>query len=163
MMARVLIKDSEKCVGCRICEMACSAKHDGEINPFRSRLQIVKWDKEGQGIPITCVQCQSASCQAVCPVKAIYREEAMDRVMINYDLCIGCRMCVAVCPFGAISFDIQTKRVVKCDLCDGDPLCVKFCVYEALQYADAYEEIVIKQKVTAEKILDLMGRTGVTG
>ena len=69
-------------------------------------------------------------------------------------------MCVAVCPFGAMSFDTPTKRVIKCDLCDGDPLCVKFCAYEALQYTDVPEERVIKQKAAAEKILGIISGTG---
>ena len=161
LMAKVLIKDYEKCVGCRTCEMACSLKHEAEINPFRSRIQIIKWEREGQGVPMACVQCQSAPCQAVCPVKAISRDEELGRVMIDYDVCIGCRICVAICPFGAVSFDTPTKRVIKCDLCDGDPVCVQFCAYEALQYADATEEIAAKQQAAAEKIVELMGKTGV--
>ena len=77
--------------------------------------------------------------------------------MIDYDRCIGCRMCVAVCPFGAVSFDSIQKRVVKCDLCDGDPLCVKFCMYGALQYVEASEQSVIKQRQAAEKLKELTG------
>ena len=41
----------------------------------------------------------------VCPVKAIYRDEAMARVHVDHDVCIGCRSCVAVCPFGAMNFN----------------------------------------------------------
>jgi len=41
-MSKVLMIDYEKCTGCRICEMACSAKHEGAINPFQSRIKIVK-------------------------------------------------------------------------------------------------------------------------
>jgi carbon-monoxide dehydrogenase iron sulfur subunit len=155
-MAEVLFIDYEKCVGCRTCEMACSLKHGDEINPFRSRIKVVKWESEGQGIPIACAQCESAPCQSVCPVKAISRDEELNRVVIDYDRCIGCRMCVVFCPFGAMSLDIPTKKVIKCDLCDGDPLCVRFCAYEALQYTAAPEESLIKQRAAAEKILGVM-------
>lgn len=153
-MAKVLMIDYEKCEGCLTCQLACSAKHEGVINPLQSRIKVVKWEREikATGIPIACVQCESAPCLAVCPVKAIYRDELLDRVMIDYDKCIGCRMCVAICPFGAASFDSIGKRIIKCDLCDGDPLCVKFCGYKALQYVDVSEQSTIKQRVAAERI-----------
>jgi len=151
-MAKELMIDYEKCVGCRTCEMVCSLKHEGEINPFQSRTQIVKWEAEGRAIPMNCRQCEEAPCEAICPVKAISRDELLGREVVDYDTCIGCRMCVAVCPFGAMSFNTESKRVIKCDLCDGDPWCVKFCTYEALQYVEAEGHSVIKQEAAAEKL-----------
>jgi len=50
----------------------------------------------------------------VCPVKAISREEDLARVMVDYDKCIGCRSCVAVCPFGAMNFNGIDRKVFKC-------------------------------------------------
>ncbi len=144
--------DYQKCTGCETCEAACSAKHEGAINPFESRIRIIKWEIEGKGIPVTCNQCHSAPCQAVCPTKAISWDESLGRTIIRYDLCIGCRMCIAVCPFGAISFDSIGKRVIKCDLCDGDPLCAKFCAYEALQYVEIKDQSVSKSREVARKI-----------
>lgn len=152
--------DYGKCVGCRTCEMVCSAKHEGVINPSQSRIKIVNWEMEGEGVPMVCAQCESAPCRAVCPVKAISQDELLGRIVLDYDMCIGCRMCVAVCPFGVISFDGIGKRVIKCDLCDGDPLCVKFCGYGALQYVDVSEQSIIKQRAAAEKLLiELMRKT----
>ena len=159
-MAKVLMIDYEKCAGCRTCEMACSIKHEEVINPFRSRIKVIKGEIEGEGTPIACAHCESAPCQTICPVKAISRDESLGRVMLNYDICIGCRMCVAVCPFGAMSFDSIAKRVIKCDLCDGDPLCVKFCGYEALQYVDVSEQSIIKQRAAADKLSGIMHRIG---
>ena len=46
-MAKALVIDYEKCAGCQTCEMACSIKHEGVINPFRSRIKVVKGDIEG--------------------------------------------------------------------------------------------------------------------
>jgi len=105
---------------------------------------------------MVCAQCESAACQTICPAKAISRDEPLGRIVIDYDMCIGCRMCIAVCPFGVISFDVIGKRVIKCDLCDGAPLCVKFCGYEALQYVDASEQSIIKQRTAAEKLSGVM-------
>ena len=73
----------------------------------------------------------------VCPVKAIYRDEDLNRVMVDYDKCIGCRSCVTVCPFGAMSFNAIDGRVFKCDVCDGDPQCVRFCEEKAVDYVYA--------------------------
>lgn len=158
-MSKVLIIDYEKCIGCMICEMVCSAKHEGVINPCQSRIKIVKWEMEGEGVPMVCVQCESAPCQTICPVKAISRDESLSRrIVVDYDVCIGCRMCVAVCPFGVMSFDGIGKKVITCDLCDGDPLCIKFCKYEALQYVDVSEQSIRKQRAAAEKLSGIMSK-----
>ncbi|MFC2013144.1 4Fe-4S dicluster domain-containing protein [Chloroflexota bacterium] len=153
-MAKVLLIDYEKCEGCLTCEMACSLKHESVINPIQSRIKVVKLELEvkATGIPIACAQCESAPCKMVCPVKAISRDELMGSVTIDYDKCIGCRMCVAICPFGAMNYDGVKKVIFKCDLCDGDPLCVKFCGYNALQYVEVNEQSTLKQRKAAEKI-----------
>ncbi len=155
-MAKVLMIDYEKCTGCRLCELVCSVKHEGVSNPARSRIKIVKWEMEGRYVPMSCQQCESAPCMAVCPVKAISRDGETGRVEIDYDVCIGCRICVAICPFGAMSFDTLAKKVIKCDFCDGDPLCVKFCETGAIQYVDASMVSAVKQVTAAEKFTSIM-------
>jgi len=150
-MAKVLVMDYEKCTGCRLCELVCSVKHEGVSNPSRSRIKIVKWEQEGRYVPMSCQQCETAPCQSVCPVKAISRDDELDRVIVDYDVCIGCRMCVAVCPFGAMSYDIISEKVIKCDFCDGDPLCARFCDIKAVQYLDASEQGKMKQVTAADK------------
>jgi Fe-S-cluster-containing hydrogenase component 2 len=88
----------------------------------------------------------------VCPVKAISRDEDMGRVVIDYDTCIGCRACVVVCPFGAMSFNVIDKRVFKCDLCDGDPQCVRFCQEKAVDYISSDEISIWKKREAAERL-----------
>ncbi len=155
-MAKVLMVDYEQCTGCRLCELVCSVKHEGVSNPARSRIKVVKWEWEGRYVPMSCQQCQSAPCQAVCPVTAISRDESLNRIVIDYDLCIGCRMCVAVCPFGAMGFDALAQQVIKCDFCDGDPQCVRFCEPRAVQYVDAAAVSDVKQLAAAEKFTGIL-------
>jgi anaerobic carbon-monoxide dehydrogenase iron sulfur subunit len=150
-MAKVLVTDYEKCTGCRICELVCSVKHEGVSNPSRSRIKVMKWESEGRYVPMSCQQCESAPCLLICPVKAISRDESLNRVKVDYDVCIGCRMCVAICPFGAMGFDVLAKKVMKCDLCDGDPQCARFCDVHAVSYLEANEQSVKKKKAVADK------------
>lgn len=155
-MAKVLIIGYEKCVGCGTCEMVCSAKHEGVINPFQSRIKIVKWGIDGGGIPMVCAQCESAPCIDACPTNARFRDNELSRVMINDDRCIKCKTCVVVCPFGAVEFNPITRNLIGCDLCDGDPLCVKFCAFDALQYVDAGDTNRKQQRDAAEKLYESM-------
>ncbi len=149
---KVLAIDHEKCTGCRLCELVCSVKHFGVSNSSRSSIKIIKWETEGLYIPMSCQQCQDAPCKTVCPVKAISRDEEYGRVMVNQNMCIGCRSCVGVCPFGAMNFSPIDKKVFKCDLCDGDPQCARFCDMKAVQYVDADSVSVSKKRAAAEKI-----------
>jgi Fe-S-cluster-containing hydrogenase component 2 len=161
-MAKVLMINFEKCTGCRQCELVCSVSHEGVSNPSKSRINVVKWESEGLYIPMSCQQCEDAPCQSICPVKAISRNEALNSVTIDKDTCIGCRSCVAVCPFGAMGFDVTGKKVIKCDLCEGEPQCVRFCEVNAIDYVEADQlniskkrEAALKQSVAQKKAFDL--------
>jgi carbon-monoxide dehydrogenase iron sulfur subunit len=158
-MDKVLYINYQKCTGCRLCELVCAVSHDGVSNPARSRIRVMKWEMEGLYIPMSCQQCQDAPCMNVCPVKAISRDESLARVMVDYDKCIGCRSCVAVCPFGAMSFNTIDRKVFKCDVCDGEPQCVRFCDMKAVDYVNA-EAVAIEKKRDAAERLSKAGKEG---
>ncbi len=151
-MEKILMINYEKCTGCRLCELVCSVMHDGISNPARSRIKVMKWEQEGLYIPMTCQQCEDAPCMNVCPVKAISRDGDLGFVMVDYDVCIGCRTCVAVCPFGAMNYNRTDKKVFKCDLCGGDPQCVRFCEVKAIEYVKADDISIYKKKGAAERL-----------
>ena len=151
-MAKLLYVDYEKCTGCRLCELVCAVSHDGISNPARSRIRVMKWEAEGLYIPMTCQQCQDAPCLSVCPVKAISQEEETGRVTVDYNACIGCRSCVSVCPFGAMSFNAIDRRVLKCDLCEGDPQCVRFCEVKAVDFIEVDDVSIIKKRKAAQRV-----------
>mmetsp|Transcript_6262 Transcript_6262/g.3509 ORF Transcript_6262/g.3509 Transcript_6262/m.3509 type:complete len:161 (-) Transcript_6262:675-1157(-) len=156
MSKNIYIVDSERCTGCRLCEIICSVKHTGVSNPARSSIHIIKWDNEGFYLPMLCQHCQDAACMAICPKGAISRDDDIGRIMINYDLCMGCKMCISACPFGAMGFDAKEEKVFKCDLCDGNPQCVRFCDMKAIDYVNVAKVQTSKMREAAEHYSELM-------
>jgi carbon-monoxide dehydrogenase iron sulfur subunit len=156
---KILVVDHEKCTGCRLCETVCSVKHTGVSNPSRSRIHVIKWPWEGFELPMLCQQCEEAPCIAVCPKNALSQDSSLGRVALNYDLCIGCKMCVTACPFGGMGIDVVARQVVKCDLCDGDPTCVRFCEPGALQFVPASSVNLMKKRDAGRKLSEVMGRS----
>ena len=150
-MDKVLMINHEKCTGCRLCELVCAVRHDGASNPARSRVRVIKWESEGVYVPMACQQCQDAPCVHGCPSGALHRNEEMNRVEIDYDVCIGCRTCVSVCPFGGMTFNPIDRKVIKCDLCDGEPQCVRFCEVKAIEFVAPDDVGVIKKRDAALK------------
>jgi Fe-S-cluster-containing hydrogenase component 2 len=135
MMNKVLAVDYEKCTGCRNCETACSVFHVQACNPAKSAVRIVKWARKGLNVPVVCQQCETPACADICPVQAISRDEDTGAMIVDGDLCVGCRMCIVACPFGAVVLDRDRRQVIKCDLCGGvEPWCVRFCEPGALTY-----------------------------
>lgn len=151
-MEKVLMVDPEKCTGCLLCEQICSVKHEGTVNPYRARIKVVKWEMEGAVLPMVCQQCDDPPCLNVCPMEAISKNVETGLVAVDYERCIGCRMCISACPFGAMGYDWVDKKVIKCDLCGGDPQCVRFCDPQAIQFKAKPKTRTEKQKSAAEKL-----------
>ena len=111
-------------------------------------------------LPIACQHCENPACLKVCPTGATYKDE-MGRVEIDYDKCIGCRMCMAACPYNARVFNWEEPRrdpdfnygdkdvpvrpkgvAEKCTMCKErtdrgeEPMCVQNCPYEARTFGD---------------------------
>jgi len=134
MSYKILAVDTNLCTGCRVCELVCSLIKEGECNPRKSRIRVLKIDKEGFDLPLFCQHCGEPLCKEVCPVNALSRDTRTGAMILNEDKCIGCRSCSMACPFGVISFDYIKGVSRKCDLCEGEPKCVLFCEAHALFY-----------------------------
>jgi Fe-S-cluster-containing hydrogenase component 2 len=132
--------------------MVCSVYHKGVSNPSRSCIKVMKWESEGMYIPMSCQQCEDAPCLNACPVKAISHDEDMGRNTVDPEVCIGCRTCVSACPFGAMTFDVVDRKVIKCDLCDGQPQCVRFCDMKAVDFVDSDKLAVEKKRDAALRL-----------
>jgi carbon-monoxide dehydrogenase iron sulfur subunit len=75
---------------------------------------------------------------------AMQRDKETGAVECDEGKCVGCWMCIMVCPFGVISRDVHEGKIAsKCDLCigEGEPACVKNCPNEALVYIEEGEEV----------------------
>jgi len=104
----VMVIDLQKCTGCKACTVSCVAENNlppgvvyrpvveeeiGEFPNVRKRF-----------IPRPCMQCDNPPCTPVCPVNATYKRPD-GIVQIDYDVCIGCRYCIAACPYNARTAD----------------------------------------------------------
>ena len=157
MMSRTLAVDYEKCTGCRNCEMACSVFHMQACNPTKSAVRIVKWEREGLNVPIICQQCEDPACANICPVQAISRDADTDAMIVDYDLCVGCRMCIVACPFGAVTFDLDRRQAIKCDLCGGvEPWCVRFCEPRAQTYEPPLAQSPDKKREACRRLVEAL-------
>lgn len=135
-MSKVLVVDPDKCTGCQICVMVCSLVHSGECNPAKSTVRVFSIREPGVDIPVVCMHCEDPPCM-VCPFDAISKDPVNDAVILNQTRCVGCKLCMVVCPLGAIGVDMDTGKMLKCDLCEGiegGPKCVEWCPTKAIDY-----------------------------
>jgi Fe-S-cluster-containing hydrogenase component 2 len=156
MEKKILMLDPEKCVGCRLCALACSFAKEGEFSLSKARIGVIWMAKTGVNVPIVCQHCEKPLCEDVCPMGAISRSEKTGAMVLNPDLCIGCKTCLIICPFGAPSINYKTRAMIKCDLCEGDPECVKYCVYGALSFVRTDEAAYVKKRAGAERIIEAL-------
>lgn len=149
---KVLLVDPERCDGCAKCVEACSEFHTASVDPDRSRIRVLalaaaaspeRSEREGERaelfVPSTCQQCETPTCAEACPTAACHRAQETHTVVIDRDVCMGCKTCIVACPFGAPSFDAVDGVSIKCDLCGGDPRCVRACGPGALEFVFADE------------------------
>jgi molybdopterin-containing oxidoreductase family iron-sulfur binding subunit len=103
-----MVIDLRKCIGCSACTVACIAEN--HLPPGVVYRPVIEEEigtypnVTRRFLPRPCMQCDAPPCTDVCPVGATYKRP--DGVVeINYDKCIGCRYCIAACPYGARTFD----------------------------------------------------------
>jgi Fe-S-cluster-containing hydrogenase component 2 len=155
---KILLIDPEKCTGCGFCERICSIQHGKMVSRVKSMIGIVKIRKIEVNIPVVCQQCLNPLCMDACPTGALYKDEETGAIMVNSDLCVGCKSCIMACPLGSIFIDLEVSHAVKCDLCKGDPLCVKVCGYEAIQYLTLNDVVSRKRESAIRKLEEVMER-----
>lgn len=155
-MARKLAIYPERCVGCRLCSIACSLIKTGECGLGAARIWVVHFGEVSRYIPVTCTHCEDAWCIRACPTGAISRQVGGHRTRIDETKCVGCRMCTMACPFGAITHLAPLGKAVKCDECDGEPYCVGFCPAGAIAWEEEGAVQHARRRDAARKLMALL-------
>lgn len=179
-----MVFDLRKCEGCVTrdeapqCIEGCNAEHF--VPEGQEWIRV--FEMEGPGghtyfLPRPCMQCENAPCVNVCPVAATYKNSE-GVVLINHDKCIGCRMCMAACPYAARSFNWEQPEnpagaifaryspeypvphrrgtVEKCMLCahrtkNGKlPACAEHCPMFAIYLGDLVQDIATNGKTVVQ-------------
>ena len=136
----------KKCTGCHMCELACSAFHEGAYRPSLARLYSECNPTTAEIKSHTCLQTACAKCQDACAAGAIVtkkititprgtfdsKEKVGDSMegfvlIVDEDKCSNCGDCYEACPYDVIHEHPDRAVAFKCDLCDGDPQCITFC------------------------------------
>jgi Fe-S-cluster-containing dehydrogenase component/formate-dependent nitrite reductase membrane component NrfD len=128
--------DLRKCIGCHACTIACKAEHDIPVGAHRCWVKTVEKgafpDTQRLFFPVLCNQCEEAPCLKICPTGALYKRR--DGIVdLNGAACIGCRACMAACPYDQLFIDPNTRTAEKCNFCANrvdnqlQPACVSVC------------------------------------
>ena len=151
MRGRVLVVDQDRCDGCRRCEEACSLHHTGKVDCSRSRISVFELEDRQLFVPSTCQHCERPFCAEACPTGACRRDPATHAVIIDPNVCMGCKTCVVACLFGGPRFDEELGVSVKCEYCAGDPACVAACAPGALSYVFADENNIRRRRISGAR------------
>ena len=185
-----MVIDTKKCIGCHVCAMACKTENNLPNDVWWNRIFTdnggeMGFDMVGGSypdnlqfgyIPVACQHCENPACVKVCPVGATYKDPETGVVRQDYDKCIGCRMCMAACPYNARSFNweepvrdvdfnygdaevpVRPRGVAeKCTLCrertdrGEEPMCVVCCPTHARIFGDLDDPASEVSKTVVER------------
>ena len=132
--------DIKLCVGCRMCEVACSANHFGAVSPALARIRVAKLDEIGIDLAVACLSCLERPCLE-CPTEAL-SVGTQGVILLDQEMCTACGECVETCPVGAVGF--YNDLPLFCDLCGGAPTCVTICPSDALTYQEEPKEVSLE-------------------
>lgn len=118
-----MVIDLDRCIGCRSCAVACKA-HNAQppgtwwnrvFTPGSEEHQVAAGSNghlQMNFLPVSCQMCDNAPCEKVCPAGATYTDER-GVVLVDYERCIGCRYCIAACPYGVRQFNWEDPHKAK--------------------------------------------------
>ena len=196
-----LVIDLDICVGCHACAVNCKEWNTGghmapltDLDAFGARPSGVWFNRihtfevaadnnadagaaGGCGrtvhFPKSCLHFAKPDCVTVCPTGASYKRAEDGIVLVNEDICIGCKLCSWACPYGAREFDEDVGVMKKCTLCidriyndnlpeiDRVPACVATCPTSARHFGDLGDpQSEVSQLVAARGGYDLMPEMG---
>ena len=137
--------DQSRCIGCHACTTACKSENEVPLSVTRTYVKAVDvgtFPQARRAFQVTrCNQCEDAPCVSACPTSAMHRRP--DGI-VDFDksVCIGCKACMAACPYDAIFINPEDHSAEKCNFCAHrlevglEPACVVVCPAEALLVGD---------------------------
>ena len=165
--------DTKRCIGCHTCSVGCRMENNVPAEMWWNRvltnggelmdLPAGRFPQTTMSyLPVACQHCENPACVKVCPVGATYKDAETGAVRQDYDKCIGCRMCMAACPYSGIrsynweepkyytgvafgDADVpahQKHTVEKCTMCwhrlakGEQPFCIDICPERARKFGD---------------------------
>ncbi len=178
--------NTDRCVQCHACELACKAWNNVDLG-IQWRRVADFWGGSfpkvtNQTISFSCMHCGKPDCVGVCPSGALSKRAQDGIVAVDQSKCIACHSCAEACPFDVPRYG-RSGTMQKCDMClerigqHKKPLCVETCPGEALKFGTMEDLIKMAQarsgaslvsptlpsflfsgKLTAEKFLALFSR-----
>jgi Fe-S-cluster-containing dehydrogenase component len=160
-MARfAMVIDTKKCIGCMDCVVACKTENnvpegfnrDWITTEAKGKFPSVQMEIRSE----RCNHCDNPSCVHCCPTGASHVHDLGGVVLVHHDLCIGCKACLASCPYDA-RFIHPDGYADKCTFCihrveQGlDPACVAVCPTHCMYFGDLEDALSQVSRLLAEK------------
>src|SRR5437867_6767896 len=158
--------DHTKCIGCHACSTACKSEHQVPLSVNRTYVKYVDvgvFPQVRRAFQVTrCNQCEDPPCTTACPTGAMH---ARRDGIVDFDksICIGCKACIAACPYDAIFINPEDHAAEKCNFCAHridmglEPACVIVCPTEAILVGDLNDptaqvaRVVSREPVTVRR------------
>lgn len=139
------IIDQDRCIGCHACTTACKSENEVPLSVSRTYVKSVdvgEFPETRRNFQVTrCNQCVDAPCVTACPTSAMFKRE--DGIVdFDKEACIGCKACIAACPYDAIFINPEDHSAEKCNFCAHrldvglEPACSVVCPVEAILVGD---------------------------
>jgi len=167
--------DQERCIGCEACSVACRLENETDLLWIKVETQggVEKDTPSGTHpnltmnfLPRLCNHCDNPPCVEVCPVDALIKQKD-GPVILDKDLCTGCKACITECPYNIISFNEKSNLAEKCNLCvhrinqGVEPFCVICCEGQALFFGDLNDpNSKISQLISSRNTFQILSEKG---
>jgi tetrathionate reductase subunit B len=166
-----MVIDARRCFGVHACSVACKAEFDVPLGDTRSWVEYVEKGAYPHTtrsfLPRLCNHCSKPNCVSVCPTGATWKREEDGIVVIDPDICIGCKYCVQACPYDMRYPHPETGVVDKCDFCihrvsQGlEPACVEACPSRARIFGDLNDpDSEVSRMITSNPVTVLRPEKG---
>ena len=163
-----MVMRQNRCIDCERCMEACVKTNNVPSYGYRTTIlqqerEIARGEKERVFMPVLCNHCNRPPCVRVCPTTATYKDKKNGIVMMDYKRCIGCKTCMAACPYNARYFKEENRAVDKCNFCfdtrlskgESTTACSAACPADVRVFGDLtnYDSEAYKLIHTPEKVV----------